>query len=176
MIPYTQGQIKAALDEIEKQTDRGAALIAASVIDGLLEHLIIARLVELSSNRKKELFEQSNGPLRSLSSKIELGFALGLFNEERRQSLHLIRDVRNAFAHRMDPISFEDPEISTKVETRVTAKVKAYIRRCRHEQSFCLRSTFLLSFSPSQHISRKFGSTHSTMNHHTTNILTRSRL
>ena len=83
-------------------------------------------LVELSSKRKKALFDPSNGPLSSLSSKIELSFALGLFNEERRGSLHLIRDVRNAFAHTMDPISFEDPHISEIVETRVTSKVKAY--------------------------------------------------
>jgi hypothetical protein len=126
VIPYTREQMQAVVDEIAKQTDRGAAMIAASVIDGILEHLIIARFVELSSNRKRALFGQSNGPLSTLSSKIELGFALGLFNEERRQSLHLIREVRNAFAHRMDPISFEDPGISVIVETRVTPKVKAY--------------------------------------------------
>ncbi|HLZ02521.1 MAG TPA: DUF4145 domain-containing protein [Bradyrhizobium sp.] len=140
MFPYTREQMQAVVDEIEKQTDRGAAMIAASVIDGILEHLIIARLVDLSSNRKKALFCQSNGPLSTLSSKIELGFALGLFNEERRESLHLIREVRNAFAHRMDPISFEDPDISAMVETRVTPKVKAY-------STMSPRTKFLFTFN-----------------------------
>ncbi len=126
MIPYTSEQMQAIIDEIEKQTDRGAAIIAAAVIEDVLERLITARFVELPSKRKKALFDQSNGPLSSLSSKIELGFALGLFNEERRGSLHLIREVRNTFAHTMDPISFEDPRISKIVETRVTPKVKAY--------------------------------------------------
>jgi hypothetical protein len=92
MIPYARGQIDAIINEIEKQTDRGAAIISAAVIEDVLEHLIIARLVELPTKRKKELFTQSNGPLSSLWSKIEIGFALGLFNEERRGSLHLIRE------------------------------------------------------------------------------------
>jgi DNA-binding MltR family transcriptional regulator len=140
MIPYTREQMQAIVDEIDKQTDRGAALIAASVIDGFLEHLIIARLVELSSKRKKALFGQPNGPLSTLSPKIELGFALGLFNEERRESLHLIRKVRNAFAHKMDPISFEDPDISAIVETGVTPKVKAY-------STMSARTKFLFSFN-----------------------------
>jgi hypothetical protein len=113
MIPYTHEQMQAIVDEIGKQTDRGAAIIAAAVIEDVLEHLIIARLVELPSKRKKALFDQSNGPLSSLSSKIELGLALGLFNDERRGSLHLIREVRNAFAHTMDPISFENKFLFT---------------------------------------------------------------
>jgi hypothetical protein len=91
MIPYTHEQMQAIVDEIGKQTDRGAAIIAAAAIEDVLTHLIIARLVELPSKRKKALFDESNGPLSNLSSKIELGFALGLFNEERRESLHLIR-------------------------------------------------------------------------------------
>jgi hypothetical protein len=140
MIPYTHEQMQAIVDEIGKQTDRGAAIIAAAVIEDVLEHLIIARLVELPSKRKKALFDQSNGPLSSLSSKIELGLALGLFNDERRGSLHLIREVRNAFAHTMDPISFEDPRISAIVEARVTPKVKAYT-------TMSSRTKFLFTFN-----------------------------
>ena len=43
MIPYTHEQMLAIVDEIGKQTDRGAAIIAAAVIEDVLEHLIIAR-------------------------------------------------------------------------------------------------------------------------------------
>jgi hypothetical protein len=140
MIPYAYKQMQAIVDEIGKQTDRGAAIIAAAAIDDVLERLIIARFVELSSNRKDALFGPSNGPLSGLSSKIELGFALGLFNEERRQSLHLIRKVRNAFAHKMDPISFEDPNIFEIVEAGMTPKVKAYT-------AMSSRTKFLFTFN-----------------------------
>jgi DNA-binding MltR family transcriptional regulator len=140
MIPYTHEQMQVIIDEIQRQTDRGAAIIAAAVIEDVLKHLISARLVELSSKRKKALFDESNGPLSNLSSKIELGFALGLFNEERRDSLHLIRKVRNTFAHKMHPISFEDPHISEIVETGVTPQVKAY-------RSMSSRTKFLFTFN-----------------------------
>ncbi len=121
----TQEQCQAIVDEIEKQTDRGAAIIAAATIDDVLQDLITARLIELSSKRKKALFE-SNGPLSSLSAKIEMAFALGLFNRERRESLDLIRDVRNRFAHMMNPVSFDHPDISAIVEARITPEVRVF--------------------------------------------------
>jgi hypothetical protein len=124
MTSYTLEQIQAVTDEIEKQTDRGAAIVAATVIDNVLETLITSRLIELSSRRREALFDQINAPLRSLSSKIELAFALGLFSAERRESLHLIRDVRNKFAHRIDSVSFDHPEISAIIEARVPPLVK----------------------------------------------------
>jgi hypothetical protein len=138
MTTYTLEQVQAVTDEIEKQTDRGAAIVAATVIDNVLETLITSRLIELSSKRREALFDQINAPLRSLSSKIELAFALGLFNAERKESLHLIRDVRNKFAHRIDSVSFDHPEIAAIIEARVPPKVREY-------KAMSTRTKFLFS-------------------------------
>jgi hypothetical protein len=125
MITYTQEQMQAIVDEIKKETDRGAAILAATIIDNILENLITARLIE-SPKSRTALFEHPNAPLHNLYAKIELGFALGLFTSERRKSLHLIRRVRNKFAHRVDAAYFDFPEIATIVENGVPQKVKEY--------------------------------------------------
>ncbi|CCD87865.1 protein of unknown function [Bradyrhizobium sp. ORS 285] len=143
MIPYTYEQMQAVVDEIAKQSDRGAALVAASAVDNFLECLIIARLPQLEPKRQKALFSQPNSPLSSFSSKIEIGFALGLFDEERRVALHLIRDVRNRFAHKMDPIRFEDPDICAMLEQRLPTGIKAYRTMSSREKFLLMVNTLI---------------------------------
>ena len=70
---HTSQQITAFLAELEKQTDRGAALVAAAALDEILEMLIHARLLEVGRDRHEALFGRGK-PLDSFSSKIELGF------------------------------------------------------------------------------------------------------
>jgi hypothetical protein len=148
MTTYTQEQMQAVVDEIEKQTDRGAAIVAATVIDNVLEHLITSRLIGLSSERREALFDNPNAPLGDLYAKIELAFALGLFNEERRKSLHLIRKVRNEFAHRMDTVSFDHPEIAKMIEGKVPPKVREYAMSTRTKFLFTANILFIyLSFA-----------------------------
>jgi hypothetical protein len=51
------------------------------MLEELLELVICARLIEISSNRKEALFDKMNAPLSSLSAKIEMAFALGIISE-----------------------------------------------------------------------------------------------
>jgi hypothetical protein len=53
---HTPEQIEAFRTELEKQTDRGAAIIAAAFMEDLLTIVIQRRLVELSSDRTEALF------------------------------------------------------------------------------------------------------------------------
>jgi hypothetical protein len=66
---------KPILEEIEKQTDRAAALIATSYLEDRLVEAIKARTVR-DQNVEKDMFRNS-GPLGSFSAKIDLGFMLG---------------------------------------------------------------------------------------------------
>ena len=91
--------------ELEQQTPRGAAIVAAAVLEDLLALVIQRRLIELSSKRTEALFGKM-APLSTFSAKIEMGFALGLYGEDGRAYLDLIRDVRNKFAHKFDPLTF----------------------------------------------------------------------
>ena len=53
---HTLDQIKAFTEELKIQTDRGVALIAAAVLDELLEMLLTARLLEVGRDRHDALF------------------------------------------------------------------------------------------------------------------------
>jgi len=108
---HTRDQVSAFLNELKTQSDRGVAVVAAAMLEELLELVILARLIEIPSKRKESLFDKMNAPLSSLSAKIEIAFALGTINESARRAMHLVREVRNKFAHRLEPLTFHHPEV-----------------------------------------------------------------
>jgi hypothetical protein len=122
---HTVEQVKAFLDEVNSQTDRGAAIVSAAVLDDLLKLAILARLIEISAERRDNLFDKTGAPLSSFSAKIEMAFALGVISNDARLALHLVRDIRNMFAHRIAQMSFDDPEVKNLIDTRSTPSVKA---------------------------------------------------
>src|SRR5580704_5308213 len=109
---HTPEQITAFLDELKTQTDRGVAVIAAAALDEILQMVLLARFIELGSERKDMIFSKIGAPLSGLSAKIELAYAVGTISNEARLALHLIRDVRNKFAHRLESTSFDHPEVA----------------------------------------------------------------
>lgn len=100
---------KAIILEISKQTDRGAALIATAYLEERLTDAIKARLVR-DVKLENTLFKGS-GPLASLSAKINMGFLLGIYEQDIRRFLHTVKDIRNAFAHRPEPMNFKTQKI-----------------------------------------------------------------
>jgi hypothetical protein len=122
--PHTQEQVAAILKELQSQTDRGSAIIAAAVLGDLLNQLLTARLIKLGSDRHDSLFNRTNAPLSSFSSKIEMCFAIGVLSNEARLALHLIRDIRNEFAHRIEQIQFDYPAVAGMIQTRMLPALK----------------------------------------------------
>ena len=57
------------------------------------------------------LFDDT-GSLHSLSAKIRLAEAMGLFGAETRKNLDIVQTVRNAFAHSLAVELFETPEVA----------------------------------------------------------------
>jgi len=128
---HSKEQISTFLNEINTQTDRGAAVIAASVLDDILKQLLFARLIKLSSDRRESMFERTGAPLSTFSSKIEMGFALGCYTNDIRLCLHLVRDIRNQFAHRMEQITFDHPEVAAMLTARALPSFKRQGRSTR---------------------------------------------
>jgi len=54
-----------------------------------------------------------------------MAFALGIINNQSRLSLHLIRDVRNKFAHRIEPLTFDHPSVAELMTVRAMPSVQA---------------------------------------------------
>ena len=98
------------IKELEEQTDRGAAIIAAAFLDERLSEAILSRLRPLPDVTDKLL--SSSGPVGTFSAKIDLAYALGYYGERSHRDLHLVRKIRNKFAHTLEPTGFNTESIS----------------------------------------------------------------
>jgi DNA-binding MltR family transcriptional regulator len=102
------------LAEFGKESDRAAVILAASVADELLRTLLSAHLVPVTSSTD-ELFDGANAPLGTFSSRIEMSYRLGLVSVKFARDLHLIRKIRNDFAHNIHGCSFDDARIKSRI-------------------------------------------------------------
>lgn len=96
------------LEDFNKETERGAALAAAAMVDDQLAKTIEAFLIP--NKGSTALLEGFNAPLGTFAARIAAAFALGLINEREYRECELIRKVRNEFAHQIK-VSFETEKI-----------------------------------------------------------------
>jgi DNA-binding MltR family transcriptional regulator len=139
----TAEEIEAIYAEVEAQTDRGAAIIAAAIVDDLLTEALRRRLI-LTTTLAENLFNfDKNGPLANLTQKIDLAFAVGMIRSSVRNDLHNIRRIRNRFAHKIEPLTFADQKISQWCALLATGE-NLVLPRHRYVVS-CIRITSILS-------------------------------
>jgi mannitol operon repressor len=85
------------LPELNKESDRGRALIACSYLDELMRRILLAFLIERDGT--KRLTEGFNAPLGTLSTRTSAAYALGLISEREFKECETLRRIRNRFAH-----------------------------------------------------------------------------
>lgn len=83
--------------EFLNESDRACVVLGAAKVDQFLGQILKASLAP-NTSRSDELFE-GMGPLSSFSAKILLCHRLGLINGALARALHLLRRLRNDFAH-----------------------------------------------------------------------------
>ena len=113
-IPGLSVDVGRFMSDLEKETDRGAALVAAAFIDDVLKSMLIAKFVDRPKNVKQ--FLEYPRPLSTFSSRIELAYLLGLIGPKMYKGLKQIQKIRNDFAHSHKSLSFEDVKVSKKCE------------------------------------------------------------
>lgn len=102
------------MEMMSSESDRGAVLVCSAILDDTLGEMIKAKLVPSPKN-KDELISDGFAPLGSFSSKIEMGYRLGLIPESYRKSLHLLRKIRNDFAHASVKNGFNNQATQQKI-------------------------------------------------------------
>jgi hypothetical protein len=86
------------------QTDRGAGIVCAALVEGELTRFIIAHLVngnKKTRDRKhkvRSLFDRGQA-MENFGSQITLAYAMGLVSDDVYHDLDCIRELRNDFAH-----------------------------------------------------------------------------
>lgn len=98
------------LDEFQNETDRSTAIIGAAFLDEHLKQLLANFMVD-DPNEVKQLLA-SESPLGSFGARIRAAYCLGLISRQYFDSLKLIKDVRNAFAHQLHGRTFEDTDVA----------------------------------------------------------------
>lgn len=104
-----------ALD-IGYESDRGCIIVAAALMDQLLESVIRehVKVFSISKSLEKSLFDLS-GPISNFSAKISISRAFGLIDELAYGDLMTLRKLRNSFAHEMEEASFTSELTRQKV-------------------------------------------------------------
>jgi len=93
------------------ESDRGAAIMAAALVEKALEEVIRSYLGDPGGGVQDTWFKGALAPFRTFSAKIALGRGLAIYGEHMEARLTIIRNVRNAFAHRMIPLDFTHPTL-----------------------------------------------------------------
>jgi DNA-binding MltR family transcriptional regulator len=116
--PEALQRVMTLVEEMNDQSDRGAAIVGAA----WLEESISAALESFLHSHPKswERLLGGNGPLGTFSAKIDLSRLLGLTTDAIWSDLHILRDIRNQFAHQVahktdqSKLNFKTPHIRDK--------------------------------------------------------------
>jgi DNA-binding MltR family transcriptional regulator len=103
---------------LSNTSDFALVITATSILDATLARLLNNKLmmesrIPLPKGLADRVFEQSGGPLSTMSNRTVMAFALGLIDRDMLTRLDTFRKIRNEFAHRPALLNFEtrDEEI-----------------------------------------------------------------
>lgn len=117
---------------LQAESDRGAAIMAAALVENILQMVICTRIVNPGATVQGLWFEGPNAPFASFAAKIKLGRAVAIYGEHMEKRLGVIKDIRNAFAHRSLPLDFTHPtliasclKLSPRPEQHITRSMRS---------------------------------------------------
>ncbi len=97
------------LNQLEKESARGLALVGAAILDDRLCDLLKSFLIPKPEKVKQLL--GAGGPLGTLRSRITAAYCLGLVAEDQYHTLLTLNEIRNKFAHDLDSESFDSQRV-----------------------------------------------------------------
>lgn len=106
---------KTFVEEFKGESDRAAVVLGAATLDLQLSQ-ILDRFLLPSISSSDELLE-GDSPLATFSSRINACYRLGLITPEFAKSLHLVRKIRNAFAHETSGCSLSTGSHSDRIKS-----------------------------------------------------------
>ncbi len=108
------------IKEFERETDRAAVVLTASLFDNAIGNLLKKFLLP-SSGDQDELFDVPNSPLGSFHSKIQTTLRLGLISQRFARDLNLIRKIRNEFAHNVSHVNLDEGRVKDYLTTLLSS-------------------------------------------------------
>ena len=99
-----------AIEEINGQTARGAAIAGTAYLDLLLRRALEKQMRPDVS--LQDILFQNRGALQDFSARITVAFAFKIIGPGAYLDLCRLRDIRNAFAHSIEVFDFDRDDIS----------------------------------------------------------------
>lgn len=115
--------IKKFINILNAENDRGLILVASQKIDNELKRILEDTLIKT----KKETLLDNRGPIGTFSSRIALVHRLGLIDDDFKNRIDKIREMRNLCAHQI--------EVSPMSERSFTDKI-GHLTKKSQEQKF----------------------------------------
>lgn len=107
--------------ELQKETDRGVAILAAAMLDEKLKTILSNFLIQ--GVQSDALLKGSNAPIGTFSAKLNMAFAVGLISSDEYHDAEIIRRIRNDFAHKFDfAFSFENQSVAARCNNFLNKK------------------------------------------------------
>lgn len=94
------------IDEFQDESDRACAIMGGEFLNNKLES-VLRTIFDGQSSFIDGLFEDRNGAVSSFYSRIQMTRALKIIDDEQKRNIDTIRQIRNAFAHKLKLRSFE---------------------------------------------------------------------
>lgn len=102
------------MDMFSQESDRACVILTVSFLDELLTLCLRMKLVAAPS-AADSLFDGGNAPFSSFSSKIDIAYRLGVISNRLCRDLHLVRKIRNDFAHNIEGCHFSDQKVRNRI-------------------------------------------------------------
>jgi hypothetical protein len=106
--------------EFKNETDRGAVVLTASLMENALTN-VLKKYLTPSTSSQDELFDSPMAPFSTFGSKIQIAQRLGLISVRLSRDLNLIKKMRNEFAHNVHGSSLESGKIKDLLTNLVSS-------------------------------------------------------
>lgn len=95
--------------------DTSIVIMSTTVLEDWVTSATKTKMRRLSSNLNERIF-RGYGPLSTFSAKIDIGYALELYDKTIHRDLRGLKDIRNAFAHTADPLHFKSEAVAKEFQ------------------------------------------------------------
>ena len=117
-----------------KETDRATAVLTPAYLDELITKLLQQKLAPGKST--DSLLSTERGALAAFSAKIDLAHSLGLIDSITWGDLHIIRRIRNDFAHQVDIHDFSYDSVLNRCNELYVYKQQKLTSSAQARQAF----------------------------------------
>ncbi len=105
---------KAQLEELKTlvhttvlDAQAGPTIVFVSALENYIKMALSLRMPNIAHKKLEKTLFEGYGPLSSLRAKIDLAYALEIFNEGQHDDAQSIRKIRNNFAHTTKKLNFK---------------------------------------------------------------------